>query len=219
MRFEDWSVDVDQADDSESPGSVKAHPALPTPRHKQLLMVLDGQARVDRAPAAGLRLGLLRVEPSRRGDPTTGRTRYGVNTYVLLFEQGAATGMQFQCAPAQKPVSAAQVKAQSGRGALHNKEDQVQPVSEEVPHPHARAADPLGVLEVGDQQPWSGWTTTRPAARSWRARGRSGPGRGPGRVAQRPAARPAHLHDRPGPRARPGRRPRARVTTGYRLGR
>lgn len=160
--FADWSVNADQADDGEPTGSVKAHPALPSPRHKQLLMVLDGQARVDRAgrrvvfgrqdrlagrlgisrrrlqelvadlrtperdprhprtPPAGLRLGLLRVEPTRREDPTTGRTRYGVNVYVLLFDQGAASAMQVQSAPADKPVSAAQVKAHPDPSALHN---------------------------------------------------------------------------------------------------
>ena len=136
---------------------------LPTERHRQLLVELDGMAHVDAAgrrvayakqatlaarlgigrrllqelvadlrtpgrdprhlkvPAAGRRLGLLRVEPSRRPAPTTpGRSWYGVNTYILLFAQGEARAMPFQSARTAAPVSAGQVKAHSDPRALHN---------------------------------------------------------------------------------------------------
>jgi hypothetical protein len=39
--------------------------------------------RHPRGQPPGLRLGLVRVEPTRREEPTTGRTRFGANRYVL----------------------------------------------------------------------------------------------------------------------------------------
>jgi hypothetical protein len=150
---------------TEAVGRIVAE--LPTARHRQLLIELDGMAHVDAAgrrvaygkqatlaarlgisrrllqqlladlrtpgrdprhlkvPPAGRRLGLVRVEPTRRPVPD-GRSRYGVNVYVLLFAQGAARAMPVQSARPQSArpradVSAGQLKAHSDRRALHNK--------------------------------------------------------------------------------------------------
>jgi hypothetical protein len=209
----DWSVDVDQLDydddqDGKYPAQFKAHstyPTLPSERHKQLLMVLDGRAKLDqhgrrvtfgrqdrlaerlgikrrrlqeliadlRTPErdprhlkvepAGLRLGLFRVEPSRRPDPDRpGQNLYGVNRYTLLFPQGVAATMQVaQSAPARKRLSAGQLKAHRASTALHNEET---PASEErevvtpsvTTAPCAReveAFDVLALMDVGQQRP------------------------------------------------------------------
>jgi hypothetical protein len=182
----DWSVDVDQLDsgdeqDAKPAGQLKAHsasPPLPTERHKQLLMVLDGRAKLDRhgrrtafgyeerlgasiglkkrrtqqliadlrtperdprhpnVEPAGLRLGLLKVEPSRRPDPDRpGRSLYGINRYILLFPQGAVATMQVQSAPPRKRVSSGQLKAQPDQGALHNEETPASEEREVITHP------------------------------------------------------------------------------------
>jgi hypothetical protein len=169
--FEDWSVDVDQVPDDEPAAQTPVTQGkleLPSERHRQLLMVLDGQAsnrdgrrivfgrqdrlaarlgikprrlrelvadlrtperdpRHPRTPPAGLRLGLLRVEPTRRKQ-AGGDTRYGTNVYVLLFEAGAPARMGVQRALAKEPVSAAHAKGHPDPSALHNK---VKPASEE----------------------------------------------------------------------------------------
>jgi hypothetical protein len=192
--FEHWSVDLDQVPDDEPAGHVNRQwPELPSERHRQLLMVLDGQAsdrggrrvvfgrqdrlaarlgigprrlrelvadlrtperdpRHPRTPPAGLRLGLLRVEPSRRKDPTTARrTRYGVNVYVLLFELGAAARMTVQRAPAKRPVSAGHVKGHPDPSALHNKE--TLSLEEKGEYLGVTGVSSADVLDVGNQRP------------------------------------------------------------------
>jgi hypothetical protein len=77
----------------------------------------------------GRRLGLLRVEPTRR-QVADGSTRYGVDLYVLLFPQGAfaavpVAGDDGQRALPDELVSAGQAKGHSGGSALHNKRQPV----------------------------------------------------------------------------------------------
>jgi hypothetical protein len=93
--------------------------------------------RHPRGQPPGLRLGVVRVEPTSYRDSSTGRHRLGGNLYVLV-EHGQ------QATPAE-PVSAAQVNRPTDPVACLNKGENHKPVSEGGLVEAPRAREPIEI--------------------------------------------------------------------------
>jgi hypothetical protein len=116
--------------------------------------------RQPQAAPAGLRLGLVKVEPTYYRDAATGRYRLGGNLYVLLDAPPANPQVTGQTPSvrqrdmAEGAVSAGRTDRTSDAMSCLNKGEEP-PRGEEVLSPaHAREDDPL---DVGHQQPSSGF--------------------------------------------------------------
>jgi hypothetical protein len=184
--FEDWSVDVDQADDDEAAGRTdRTWPELPSERHWELLALLYSTSHRDRAgrlvswwpreklaaklgvtarhlgrlladlrePGSdprhrqdtppGLRLGLVKVEPTMREPPTGGRL-YAGNLYVLVEHQ---IPRSYRQATRKPPLSSEDGVVMS----CLNEHPTLSLEGEGEPLP--RVSSTPTVVEVGSQQP------------------------------------------------------------------
>jgi hypothetical protein len=107
-----------------------------------------------RAPP-GLRLGLVKVEPTYYRDPATGRYRLGGNLYVLTGnpQVSVQTPRSRQHATGKGHLTSGDAAAV----ACLNKGDHLQPEGEEVPPPARAREQLLDVLDVGHQRPSEGF--------------------------------------------------------------